>query len=294
LVSPLSAIDDGDLLDAVRPRVIYGFEQRKDWYGIRDAAVRSLARASVAIVSAGDVTRAAGGTVHLVGRPLKDVWSLCRGEAFAQQPAVAFCSGTLVRPDVVLTAGHCVREISSSANIPYINSVSFVFGFRVEKEGDDTPTIAVNQVFSGKEVIGGELSSSGESNPHDWALVRLDRPVPSTLAEPVTSWRAAPVERGEKVFVIGFPSGIPLKYAPGAEVRSIDNPAYFVANLDTFGGNSGSGVYDQASQTLIGILVRGETDYVRDTTRQCMRVNVCPSNGCRGEEVTRIGLVPTP
>ena len=84
---------------------------------------------------------------------------------------------------------------------------------------------------------------------------------------------------------MGFPAGMPLKYAPNATVRDASNEASFVANLDTFGGNSGSGVYDQTSKKLIGILVEGEIDYKPDTSGTCNLINVCPDNGCTGETV---------
>ena len=77
---------------------------------------------------------------------------------------------------------------------------------------------------------------------------------------------------------------MPLKIANNAAVRSNSpNLDWFVANTDTFVGNSGSGVFDASTKELVGILVRGATDYVPDGT--CNRVNVCPSDGCRGEDV---------
>ena len=42
--------------------------------------------------------------------------------------------------------------------------------------------------------------------------------------------------------VIGHPSGLPTKIADGAWVRNNESEYYFVTNLDTFGGNSGSAV----------------------------------------------------
>jgi hypothetical protein len=79
-----------------------------------------------------------------------------------------------------------------------------------------------------------------------------------------------------------------MKWAGGASVRSVSSSrGFFAANLDTFGGNSGSPVFDAVEHTVKGVLVRGDTDYV---TRDVCRVAfVCPTDtGCQGEECTLI------
>ena len=42
-------------------------------------------------------------------------------------------------------------------------------------------------------------------------------------------------------------------------------------------------MFDANTKELVGVLVRGAPDYVADGT--CNRVNVCPTDGCRGEDV---------
>ena len=95
------------------------------------------------------------------------------------------------------------------------------------------------------------------------------------------------VEVGEDLVVIGHPTGLPTKIADGANVRRRAG-TYFVANLDTYGGNSGSAVFNANTGVVEGILVRGETDYRRDYRRNCRVSNVVSDNGGRGEDVTYI------
>ena len=90
--------------------------------------------------------------------------------------------------------------------------------------------------------------------------------------------------------VIGHPSGLPTKVAEGASVRSVDT-AFFTANLDTYGGNSGSAVFNSLSGEVEGILVRGETDYVFDNERSCHSSYHCGDDECSGEDVVKISEV---
>ena len=66
-------------------------------------------------------------------------------------------------------------------------------------------------------------------------------------------------------------------------------PSYFVSNLDTYGGNSGSAVFNSATNEVVGILVRGDADFF--SQNGCAVSNRCFASGCRGEDVTRVDLL---
>jgi trypsin-like peptidase len=254
-------------------RVIYGVDNRQDLYQVKNGKVRKAAAAVAALVEKKDLTAHVDGGWQLKTTPYQKEYKLCSSETFATQPLGCFCSGFLVRPDVVATAGHCVTSTADLAH------VRFVFGFRMKNGKSATTVFGPDDVYEGAELVGRRMTSSQS----DWALVRLSRPVVGR--SPVSFRTAGKIAVSQALFVIGHPCGLPLKFADGAAVRDNSPKPFFVANLDTYGGNSGSPVFNAKNYQVEGILVRGENDFVKNGT--CHVSLVCPTTGCRGEDVTR-------
>jgi hypothetical protein len=124
-------------------------------------------------------------------------------------------------------------------------------------------------------------------NGPDYAIIKLDRKV--TNHKPLEINREDNIRRGTPLFVIGHPTGLPTKVAGGASVRTADRNGYFVANLDTYGGNSGSAVFNIKTNLIEGILVRGDNDYV--VQGNCRVSNYVSDSGGRGEDVTNVSVV---
>ena len=253
-------------------KVIYGTDNRVDLFQVTDQAVLNDADSVVALFWSADVVDNGNGTSTLTTRNFGTEYNLCTGEPFRNQPIGAFCSGFLVGPDLIATAGHCV-------NANNVTTVRFVFGFRMQNATTARTVVNNADIYSGASIVGRQLVTNGT----DWALVRLDRRV--TNHRVVRIRRVGQIAAGQAVHVIGHPSGLPTKFAPGANVRDNSNGAFFVANLDTYGGNSGSPVFNAADHRVEGILVRGDTDFVSSGT--CMVSLRCPDTGCRGEDCTR-------
>ncbi|SFE82394.1 trypsin-like peptidase domain-containing protein [Blastococcus tunisiensis] len=271
---PLAAIPTGELVAAVldEQKVVYGVDDRRDLFEVTDPAVQRDADAVVALLRESHVRENGDGTCTIVAQRFADAEGLCAGERFGDQPVAAFCSGVLVAPDVVATAGHCLDDTT-------VGSTRFVFGFRMATATSAPGTVPSRDVYRGAALLGRALTGDGA----DWALVRLDRAVTDHAVAPVR--RAGRIADHQAVHVIGHPSGLPAKFAPGATVRDNGPADFFVADLDTYGGNSGSPVYNATSHEVEGLLVRGETDFV--DTGGCRVSLVCPTSGCRGEDVTR-------
>lgn len=256
--------------------VIYGADGRLDLYQVTDDRLKSWARSTVALVKNSDLINSGSITTLKVKNYGNDM-NLCSDEKFREQDTAAFCSGTLVAPDVILTAGHCIASVTDCQN------TSFVFGFAIQSEGVLPKTVETSEVYRCKEIIKQTLVNTGA----DFAVIRLDRSVPNHAPHPVRD--QGDVNADASLVVIGHPVGLPTKVTTGGSVRSTAAAGYFVANLDTYGGNSGSGVFNLSTGLLEGVLVRGETDFMRRGS--CVVSKVCAEGACRGEDVTKISVI---
>lgn len=263
-------------LAQVGPDVIYGSDDRLDIYQVENAKLREAADSTVALFSGSDVS-VAGDKATLSVSPYGPGMSLCPEEPFYEQVNGAFCSGSLIAPDVIMTAGHCVRSQDAC------EGTKFVFGFGVKAKGVMPKTVASSDVYSCRKLIAQEVVGTGA----DYALIKLDRPVAGH--KPLKFNRTGDPANGTPLVVIGHPAGLPTKVAGGAKVRDASPSGYFVANLDTYGGNSGSAVFNAKTLVVEGILVRGENDYV--WRGSCRVSNECADDACRGEDVTKMSSV---
>jgi hypothetical protein len=280
----LREFDDASIVEVLKAqqRVIYETDDRVDVFLLPDGPNKDDADSVVALFRDIDVTDNGDGTSTLLVENFGEARNLCPGERFREQPIGAFCSGFLVAPDIIATAGHCV-------NAGNVDDTRFVFGYRMRDAVTAETVISNQEIYKGVKVIDRILIGTGS----DWALVQIDRPV--TNHRIVRIRRTGKISDTQAIHVIGHPTGLPTKFAGGAAVRDNQPEAFFVANLDTYGGNSGSPVFNSDTHEVEGILVRGETDFVRQGN--CNVSMVCPQPGdCRGEDCTRttefVHLVP--
>lgn len=259
-------------------KVVYGVDNRVDLFQSDVPLFYELAHSTAAMIRNSDLTTD-GETVSITGNTLESR-GICSTARFAKQITAASCSGFLVGPDLLVTAGHCVTSQRDC------ESFSWVFDYNVKSDDQSLDfSVDASSVYKCSKIISQDLS---RTTKNDFALIRLDREV--TDRTPLEFRKEGEVELDTPLVVIGHPSGLPTKIADGAWVRNNESEYYFVTNLDTFGGNSGSAVFNTDTGVVEGILVRGEQDYVWDS-RGCRVPKVCDENECRGEDVTRITVV---
>lgn len=188
---------------------------------------------------------------------------LANHEKFREEPAPGMGSGFLVGEDLLLTAGHCVYD-GISSKLKDLESYKVVFRFHKTEEDKDKTTFREDDVYTIKKVI--NYSYAPESTDiADWALVQLDRKVEGVTPVEIDSLLKEDELLGRSIYAIGCPTGTAVKTA-GVGMATIKQATFSLikSDLDTLGGNSGGPVIDRITNKVIGILIRGPTDYTLD------------------------------
>ena len=170
---------------------------------------------------------------------------------------VRWCTGTLISNDLFLTAGHCFDQSGGGWQRPRVNgttniippseiatNMSVEFGYQRAPDGTvRTPTsVAVVELVEYR--LGGL----------DFAIARL-------AGSPGTTWgftriAQADAAEGEMICIIGHPAGQPKRIEAGPLTR-FEGDRIRYNDIDTLGGNSGSGILRAADGRIVGVHTNG-------------------------------------
>ncbi len=255
---------------------VFGTDSRRERYQITSAPLRAVATSSAALVPSWNFARDAATATWSAIEPdtLKDAEGLCKGQRFSTQPKVGYCSATLIDDDIILTAGHCVLTEVRCADVRVVFDFAYTSapGTNVMRVAENIPD---RNVYRCKQVLAAE--DVWADHPRDWtdyAVVRLDRPVEGRAPVHV-DWDGRR-DAGTPLYTIGHPAGIPQKLATGALLETSNT--MLETDVDSFGGNSGGGVFDRDGSLLGQMVFATTSGYVLDEERGCKVESVCGDN----------------
>lgn len=239
-------------------KAIHGKDEREE-VPQGDALLQSNAEGVVVLVLARDLTLSGGRWHVLKPQTLNQrlfEGKLREGERFRDDVSLGLGSGFLVNSRMVLTAKHCTFFD------PYMTQ---------EMEPEDLLVVRgftqggwFSQLSFAKDQVHEVASIERSGDALDWARLSLKEPIAGVEGLPLASTQAdfAPIEPHLAVYVLGHPSGLALKHAPGGRViKAIPGDPIVLATTDTFQGNSGSPVFDAFTHAVVGVLVAGAPDY---------------------------------
>lgn len=254
----------------LKPNVIYGNDDRRDWWQSQGRQKNYWAASSVALFDKGVLSRKAQGGYSMNEASYGTQMLLCEDTPFYDQPLGSYCSGFLVSPNRIVTAAHCI------SNQIQCEETDFAFDYAKRTPNQDTYEFRPQDVYSCKRVVHTDLQ-------RDISIIELTSTVVGRV--PLNIRRSGQVSPNDELVLIGHPVGLPSKISGGGQVID-SNGSRILASIDAFVGNSGSVVMGRRSGLVEGVLVRGEPDYIFENG--CNRENICSSRNCTGEELVPI------
>lgn len=186
---------------------------------------------------------------QVVTRPLEN-HGVCSNERFSEQPTMRDdCSGVLIGPKLLLTAGNCTTAHYCKNDLFY-----WMFDYKMDEGGFDHKRHRQN--FYKCERIVQRIFDP--STAISYIVLELEKEVVGV--KPVKLSKTNTLSSDDELVVMGHPEGLPLKIAAGARVFD-QNEKHFLVSSDIHGSNKGAPIINKRTYELEGILISGRKNY---------------------------------
>jgi len=188
---------------------------------------------------------------------------------------VGICSGSLIAPNLVLTARHCVSKIENETTTGGVSCSQTTFGPLFPPDGFRVTTGDV--AFLATKYVGEVIGVPGDDAHlcgQDVALLVLLEAVPGDEASPLVPRVDSPIAKGEVYSAVGFGAIDDMATAAGTR-RRLDGlhvscvgeacattsirPAEWIGDHGVCSGDSGGPALDVAGR-VVGVTSRGAQD----------------------------------
>ncbi len=268
-------------------KVIYGEDDRRtmselDPGLLDDAQILEWSRSVLAQIPHWRVDQFLSDSFSIETKDMYSGLNICSDERYLNMPLVSSCTAFLVAPDLLMTAGHCIKDKYDC------KKQSWVLDFNDSRDftsPQGSITFELKETFYCQELLAHVVNPKS-----DYALIKIHKPILDR--KPLPLRRDGKISQKETLIVIGHPLGMPKMVSTNISIRENLNPTLFKTNADTFSGNSGSPVLNSKTGVVEGVLIRGEDDFIDVIELGCKKSKRCLGSDCRGETVGRATSFP--
>lgn len=253
-------------------KTIYNSDSRSTVDSISDPKVLAFS-GSVALISQKlRISKSVDKNLTFRTNTVGNILGLCSSERFRDDLLLGDCSGFLISDQLLVTAGHCIKNDSDCAE------KIFIFGHTEVQRSQ----FSSNEIYSCSRIVNSVNKDAG-----DLVLVELDRAVesrPGTHRFKIPNAESPQFsEDSSNLMSLGHPLGTSMKQTPLEKLFPQTEHSFFKAQMDVVQGASGSPLFNPNSGVVHGVLVGGSKDFEWDESNSCAKSHVCDDDSCSGE-----------
>lgn len=203
---------------------------------------------------------------------------LCSGEIDQDYARIGSCTVFFINPNTALTAGHCLQGTSNNCDNFFITQYESESDFEMNETRIEIPK---NKTLKCDHVINLRLNNK----INDLAILKFNKPRSRqrlNISNEIIS---------NELYSLTHQMGLPKSELNGEILNDKAIDKKFKVSMNFFDGSSGSPVMDKYSDKIVGILVKGEKDFVLDTIDNCRKIKRCFNNECQGEDILVLNLI---
>lgn len=187
--------------------------------------------------------------------PTGKIQNQCPGEKFAGERTLGGCSGFLIAPNILVTAGHCKDYSQADCS----DDAWLFHHYSSPPEG--RALLKKEDIYFCEEVLAFEHNQEA-----DYAVLKLNRSVPNATILKVDPRDQA--ELNDPVAILGYPLGLPFTYTPGGRILT-KSKEYLQTDSDAFKNNSGSALVNMRTGYVEGILTNSKRGVTLNSLDGC-------------------------
>jgi V8-like Glu-specific endopeptidase len=204
---------------------------------------------------------------------------------------VRWGSGVMISPDLMLTAGHLFDQTGGGWTRPRVNGTTNVispqeiatnmhvnFNFQVDPAGN----LRVEDSYAITQLVEYRLGGV------DFAVCRIAGSPGNTYGWDAVSTVDAAI--GDDICIIGHPAGQPKRIEAGPCTNLSGNQILY-NDIDTLGGNSGSGILHETSGQIVGVHTNGGCNAAGTGSNFGMRISAIRA---QSPTITNLGTATRP
>ena len=233
---------------------LYGEDNRSEFYQLKDKKIQELSKAMAYQVERHYELK--GWTFNrfwtILTRSFEDA-GICSSEKYSKQPSMRNnCTGVLIAPKLILTAGNCITDHYCKNDLYY-----WMFNYNLKSESSFNVKRSRKNFYLCKRLLTRVYDPSTATS---YAVIELKKAVRGVT--PVELSSKEELQDGDKVFTMGHLRGLPLKIDTGGRVFN-STQDYFFTNSDISGSTLGSGIFNSRTYKLEGLMVHGTRSHIK-------------------------------